>query len=242
MNQPTNSRKPDTWVFVQPITGAPGMQTSMITGNLSQARSTNNTKIITSKSYVQYGEHSTVTRVSIRMHVHINVSGTTSPNVTKFSVHVTYGRGSDLLWRQCDMLCTFGFVDDVTLLRMVRNMRYEIRVYSKKTQQRLPSVFWHCLLEVKKSIRPVKIERWGVGVINYWSEVQIVCIWSSWCHCHLKTPPSLASFKSRLVLPFWYRLTQVVLKKRPLNGCGSSSRKKESTAIIRIWCCSIYSN
>jgi len=34
----------------------------------------------------------------------------------------------------------------------------------------------------------------------------------------------LASFKSILVLPFWYRLTQAVLKKRPLNGCSSSSR------------------
>ena len=30
----------------------------------------------------------------------------------------------------------------------------------------------------------------------------------------------LASFKSTLVLPFWYRLTQVVLEKKPLNGCG----------------------
>jgi len=28
--------------------------------------------------------------------------------------------------------------------------------------------------------------------------------------------------KSRLVLPFWYRLTQVVLEKRPLNGCSCS--------------------
>ena len=27
----------------------------------------------------------------------------------------------------------------------------------------------------------------------------------------------LASFKSIPVLPFWYRLTQVVLEKRPLN-------------------------
>ena len=34
---------------------------------------------------------------------------------------------------------------------------------------------------------------------------------------------SLASVKSRLVLPFWYRLTQVVLDKGPLNGCVSSS-------------------
>jgi len=24
-----------------------------------------------------------------------------------------------------------------------------------------------------------------------------------------------------VVLPFWYRLTQVVLEKRPLNGCSS---------------------
>ena len=52
------------------------------------------------------------------------------------------------------------------------------------------------------------------------------CIWSSWCRCHPKTPSSLASFKSRLVLPFWYRLTQVVglLEKRPLNGPSSDSR------------------
>jgi len=32
-----------------------------------------------------------------------------------------------------------------------------------------------------------------------------------------KTPSSLASFKSRLVLPLWNRLTQVVLENRPLN-------------------------
>ena len=54
---------------------------------------------------------------------------------------------------------------------------------------------------------------------SVWSEVQIVCIWSSWCHCHPKTPPSLASFKSRLVLLFWYQLTQDVLEKWPINGC-----------------------
>ena len=38
---------------------------------------------------------------------------------------------------------------------------------------------------------------------------------------HPKTPSSLALFKSRLVLPFWYRLTQVVLETRPLNRCSS---------------------
>ena len=40
---------------------------------------------------------------------------------------------------------------------------------------------------------------------------------------HPKILSSLASFKSRLVLSFLYRLTQVVLEKRPLNGCSSSS-------------------
>ena len=40
---------------------------------------------------------------------------------------------------------------------------------------------------------------------------------------HPKTPLSLASFKSRLVLPFWYWLTHVVLEKRPLNVCCSGS-------------------
>jgi len=37
---------------------------------------------------------------------------------------------------------------------------------------------------------------------------------------HPKTPSSLAAFKSRLGLPFWYRLTQVALEKKPLNGCS----------------------
>jgi len=51
--------------------------------------------------------------------------------------------------------------------------------------------------------------------LSVWSEVQ-TCIWPSWCHCH-SLP--LASVKSRLVWPFWYRLTWVVLEKGPLNVC-----------------------
>ena len=49
------------------------------------------------------------------------------------------------------------------------------------------------------------------------------CMWSSWCHCHPQTPSSLASFKSRLVLPFCYWLIQAVLEKRPSNGSSSSN-------------------
>ena len=51
--------------------------------------------------------------------------------------------------------------------------------------------------------------------LSVWSEMQ-TCIWPSWCHCHSL---SLAPVKSRLVLPFWYQPTRVVLDKGPFNGC-----------------------
>ena len=84
----------------------------------------------------------------------------------------------------------------------------------------LTCTFSALTLLVGKSIRPVKnwVTRCWCGYL--WSEVQIVRMWSIWCHC---IPSSLASFKSRLVLLFWYRLTQVVLEKRPLNVCSSSA-------------------
>ena len=47
------------------------------------------------------------------------------------------------------------------------------------------------------------------------------CILPSMCHCHSR---SLASVKSRLVLPFWYRLTRVVLEKGSLNVCRSPDK------------------
>jgi len=45
--------------------------------------------------------------------------------------------------------------------------------------------------------------------------------YSSICLTSLSFPSSLVSFKARLILP--YQLTQVVLEKRPLNCCSSSS-------------------
>ena len=51
--------------------------------------------------------------------------------------------------------------------------------------------------------------------LSVWSEMQ-TCVQPSWCHCQSL---SVASAKSRLVLPFWYWLTWVVPEKGPLNGC-----------------------
>ena len=59
-----------------------------------------------------------------------------------------------------------------------------------------------------------KTEWWGAGMV-------ISMEWGTdlrptWCHCHSL---SLASVKSRLVLPFWYWLTWIVPEKGPLNVC-----------------------
>ena len=59
--------------------------------------------------------------------------------------------------------------------------------------------------------------------LSVWSELQ-TCIWPSWCHCHSL---SLASVKSRLVLTFWYRLTQVVREKQ----------QQEKRAVKRVCVC-----
>ena len=74
--------------------------------------------------------------------------------------------------------------------------------------QLLPSVLWGTagtLLVRWQEGRPAckKLSGGVLAWLSVWSEVQ-TCIWPSWCHCHSL---SLASVKSRLVLPFWYWLT-----------------------------------
>jgi len=83
----------------------------------------------------------------------------------------------------------------------------------------VPSVLWHSWAPWR-ALAHKKMSDEVLVWLSLWREVQIVCIWSSWCHRHTQTPSSLTSFKSRLVLPFWYQLTHVVLQKRPLNGCS----------------------
>ena len=74
----------------------------------------------------------------------------------------------------------------------------------------MPTVLWRCWLGGRKGIRPVKTEWWVLAWLSIWSEVQ-TCI--CWCHCH-----SCFS-KIQIGLPFWYRLTRVVLDKGQLNRC-----------------------
>ena len=41
------------------------------------------------------------------------ISSQLTSDLHQIYVHVTYGRGSVLLWRRSDTLCTSGFMDDV---------------------------------------------------------------------------------------------------------------------------------
>jgi len=43
---------------------------------------------------------------------------------------------------------------------------------------------------------------WGLAWLSVWSVVQIICIWSSWCHCH---PIISCSRKIKNGLPFLCR-------------------------------------
>jgi len=74
----------------------------------------------------------------------------------------------------------------------------------------LPSMLWHCWLGYMKSIRPVK--NWVMC-----SAGMAICLEQGTNDLHivqlmpLPIRSSLASLKSRMVLPYW--LTQVVLKR-----------------------------
>ena len=61
-----------------------------------------------------------------------------------------------------------------------------------------------------------KLSHGVLAWLSVWNVVQMICIRSSWCHCH----PIISCFsKIQNGLPFWCRLTQVILEKRPLNVC-----------------------
>jgi len=81
----------------------------------------------------------------------------------------------------------------------------------------LLSVLWHCWFGIRKSIRPVK--KWVMRCLRgYVSGVR--CIWFVYSSADATATTSfIASLKSRLVWPFWCRLTKFVLEQRPLNRC-----------------------
>ena len=86
------------------------------------------------------------------------------------------GKYSDTFWKRRHQT-----VRIISIHRIVHNPKRTVITATNGRKkilplvaQCLPSVLWHCWLGVRKSIQPVKKS----------DEVQIICIWSSWCNCH----------------------------------------------------------
>jgi len=89
-----------------------------------------------------------------------------------------------------------------------------------------PSVLWQCWLGIRKSIQPVKC--WVIGCWRgYLSGAR--CKWFAYSLADATaTPSSLALLnKVQIGLTSLCWLTQVVLEKKPLNGCLS---------VLQLWC------
>ena len=105
----------------------------------------------------------------------------------------------------CQPTYTHSITELITLLYLRKHR------YAETACFKCPSVLWRCWLGDRKGIRPVKTEWWGAGMVLCLEQgTDLHIVWPSWWHCHSL---SLASVKSRLVLPFWYRLTWVVPEK-----------------------------
>jgi len=126
-----------------------------------------------------------------------------------------------LLWGIASICtCTLDYINlmgffAVKLLSGIAHIYHRHR-FMASVLVSVPSVLWRCWFGNRKGYPGGKKLSGGVlAWLSVWSEVQ-TCIWPSWCHSHSL---SLASVKSRLVLPFGYQLTWVVPEKRLLNGC-----------------------
>ena len=94
----------------------------------------------------------------------------------------------------------------------------------------MPSVLWCCWFGGRKGIWPVKTKWWGTGVVICLQRGAMICIWSSWCHCH---PITSCYSKIQNGLPFWCRLTQDVLEKKAVKRCSSSSSRYRKNPHLR---------
>jgi len=88
----------------------------------------------------------------------------------------------------------------------------------------MPLVLWHCWLGVRNSIRPIKIEWWGVGVVICLEQgADFFACGPADATATPKPHHLLPRLNPDWFLPFCYWLIQAVLEKRPSNGSSSSN-------------------
>jgi len=108
--------------------------------------------------------------LSVCLSVRLHNSTTAWPSFTKVFMHVACGRGSVLLWRRCEILCTSGFTNDVlfsyhmffipqdqwtesstTLCLNVRRLQCLVEFVRMRRRGRTKSAIYDCLVIQKKS-------------------------------------------------------------------------------------------
>ena len=112
---------------------------------------------------------------------------------------------------------SFGWIKRTNKIRNFITMKLEL-FYGSVAFSALTLLVLH-----QEQHWPVKIERWGVGGVICGARCRLFAYGSADATAIPKPRHLLPHLNSRLVLPFWYRLTQVVLEKRPLNGYSISS-------------------
>ena len=112
---------------------------------------------------------------------------------------------------------TVSFFDQLAFFSTDTHTRSYIcsRISFQLSTSYLPSVLWRCWLGGRKGIWPVKNRMVGAGVV--------ICL-EQRANLHIAqmmplplTVSCFSKLKSKLVLPFWYRLTWVVPEKGPLS-------------------------
>jgi len=77
-------------------------------------------------------------------------------------------------------------------------------------------VLWHCWFGVSKSIQPVKMSDDVLAWLSVWRKVQMICIWSSWCHFIGKEANKRVSVNQ----VFWHLGVTVAIF--PIKSCRTS--------------------
>jgi len=106
------------------------------------------------------------------------------------------------------------------------------------------SVLWHCWLGVRKSTRSVKISDEVLVWLSVWSMCRLFAYGPVGASVVPQPPHILPHSNPDWFLPFWHRLTQVVLEKRPLNVRSSSNNissrlSSSSRGCNEMWFCAL---
>jgi len=147
----------------------------------------------------------------------------------RFAVAVAKCLGGSLFGTQCIVIYPLSCIQILSTVISSRLYIHHLKTQQAFTWSKLLLIFcasafaWGALTLLvghQEEHSTCKIEWWGVGVVLCLERGADCLHMVQLMPLHPETPSPLASFKSRLVLPFWYQLSQVVLEKRPLDGCS----------------------